>query len=129
MKLHPDQPKAAYHVTAHGPGFVEVAQQRYHHGVCVVADAPPRAWAEGGFDALSGADFEQLAALGAELVLIGTGERQRIPAPALLRALVARGIGFEIMSTAAACRTYNVLVGEGRRAAAALLVDAVPDHL
>ncbi len=129
MKLHPDQPNAAYYVTAHGPGFVEVAEQRYHRGVCIVADAAPQAWAEGGFDALCAADFEQLAALGAELVLVGTGERQRFPAPSLLRALVARGIGFEIMNTAAACRTYNVLVGEGRRAAAALLVDAATDHL
>ena len=129
MKLHPDQPQATYHVTAHGPGFVDIAQVRHHSGVCVVADAPPRPWAVDGFDALCEADFAQLADLGVELVLIGTGLRQRFPRAALLRALIARGIGFEIMNTAAACRTYNVLIGEGRRSAAALLVDTVPDDL
>ena len=129
MKLHPDTPQASYHVTAHGDGFVDVNQQRYHSGICVVADAPPQAWGAAGFDALTEADFDRLAELGAEVVLIGTGARQRFPRPALLRRLIAAGIGFEVMSTAAACRTYNVLVGEGRRAAAALLIEAAPDHL
>ena len=129
MKLHPDTPQASYHVSAHGDGFVDVNQQRYHSGICVVADAAPQAWGGDGFDALTEADFARLAELGAEVVLIGTGTRQRFPRPALLRQSIGAGIGFEVMSTAAACRTYNVLVGEGRRAAAALVIDAPPDHL
>ena len=129
MKLHPDSPQASYHVSAHGDGFVDVNQQRYHSSICVVADAPPRPWGGAGFDALTEHDFDILAGLGAEVVLIGTGARQRFPRPALLRRLITAGIGFEVMSTAAACRTYNVLVGEGRRAAAALVIEAAPDHL
>ena len=129
MKLHPDSPQASYHVSAHGDGFVDVNQQRYRSGICVVADTAPQPWGAGGFDALTEQDFDALAGLGAEVVLIGTGVRQRFPRPALLRRLITAGIGYEVMSTAAACRTYNVLVGEGRRAAAALVIEAAPDHL
>ena len=55
--------------------------------------------------------------------MLGTGQRQRFPAPELLRPLVEAGIGFEIMDLAAACRTFNVLALEKRAVAAALLVD------
>ena len=80
-------------------------------------------WATGGFDALTEADFEALAALGVEIVLIGTGSRQRFPAPALLRPLMQARIGFEVMDLGSACRTFNILAGEGRSVAAALIFD------
>ncbi len=124
MKLQPDSNQAAHHISGHGPGFVEVNAVRYTHGVCVTPDAHPEAWGVHGFDALTEADFAPIAARGPAVVLIGTGSRQRFPAPVLLRPLMARGIGFEVMTTAAACRTYNILVGEGRAALALLLVDA-----
>jgi uncharacterized protein len=60
-----------------------------------------------------------------ELVLIGTGSRQRFPKPELLKALVQAKIGFEIMNSQAACRTYNILVGEGRQVVLALIVEPV----
>jgi uncharacterized protein len=60
-----------------------------------------------------------------ELVLIGTGSRQRFPKPELLKALVQAKIGFEIMNSQAACRTYNILVGEGRQVLLALIVEPV----
>jgi uncharacterized protein len=56
-------------------------------------------------------------------VLLGTGARQRFPAPRLLRPLIEAGIGCEVMDLAAACRTYTILVAEGRRVAAALLIE------
>ena len=123
MKLQPDQNQAAYHISGHGPGFVEVNAQRYAHGLCVSPDTAPEAWGVKGFDALTEADFAPIAERAPAVVLIGTGARQRFPAPALLRPLMARGVGFEVMTTGAACRTYNILVGEGRAALALLLVD------
>lgn len=57
-----------------------------------------------------------------EIILLGTGERQRFPARAVYAAILARGIGFEVMDTGAACRTFNVLVGESRRVAAGLIL-------
>lgn len=123
MKLHPESSNADFVISAHGPGFVEVNRERFETGVAVGAAQPPRPWGVDGFAALAAADFAALLEPRPELVLIGTGTAQRFPSPALLRPLIEAGIGFEIMSTAAACRTYNILVGEGRRALAALIVD------
>ena len=80
-------------------------------------------WAVSSFDALDEASFKALIALGPELVIFGSGSRIRFPRPALLKALMARRIGFEAMDTPAACRTYNVLLGEGRAVVAALLFE------
>lgn len=81
-------------------------------------------WPVSGFAGLSAASLEAVCALKPALVLIGTGSRQHFPAPAVLRPLIEARIGFEIMDTGSACRTYNLLAGEGRRVAAALLLDA-----
>ena len=63
-----------------------------------------------------------IAQLEPEIALLGTGDRQRFPHPRLIQALMARGIGVEVMDTSAACRTYNIVMLEGRRVAAALLL-------
>jgi uncharacterized protein len=84
-----------------------------------VLDWPPRR-----FDDLQAAHFDQLLALNPELVIFGSGVYQRFAAPALLRGLIERRIGFEAMDTAAACRTFNVLVSEGRTVVAALLIES-----
>ena len=123
MKFQAENNQAAFTVSAHGPGFVEVNRVRYQQGICLGSDTPPEPWAEDGFAELTEQDFARLLVFDPEVIIVGTGERQRFAAPALLRALIQRGIGFEVMSTAAACRTYNILVGEGRRALAALVVD------
>ncbi len=128
MKFQAESNQATYTVGAHGPGFVEVQGVRYEQGICLGAETAPQAWGVDGFAALAEQDFLQLAEQQPELVIIGTGGAQRFAHPSLLRPLIERGIGFEIMSTAAACRTYNILVGEGRRALAALLVDPAPQR-
>ncbi|MEK7666669.1 MAG: Mth938-like domain-containing protein [Pseudomonadota bacterium] len=85
--------------------------------VQVIADWPPQAFAE-----LAVAHFAALVSLRPELLILGTGRRQRFPHAELLAPLVGAGIGWEIMDTGAACRTYNILMGEGRNVAAALLM-------
>ena len=64
----------------------------------------------------------RVLALEPELILLGTGARQVFPPPAFGAQFMRAGIGFEVMDTSAACRTFNVLVGEQRRAAAILLI-------
>jgi len=83
----------------------------------LVSDWPPQTFGD-----LVEAHFEVIASLEPEVVLLGTGSRQRFPRPPLIRSLLARGVGVEIMDTAAACRTYNIIMLEGRRVAAALLL-------
>jgi len=67
--------------------------------------------------------FSQIVDLKPELILIGTGSRQQFPKPELLKNLISAKIGFEIMDSQAACRTYNILVGEGRKVLLALIVE------
>jgi uncharacterized protein len=76
------------------------------------------------FEDLTEAHFTQLGATQPELVIFGSGARIRFAPPAFLRGLMQQRIGIETMDTLAACRTYNVLAGEGRRVIAALLIDA-----
>jgi len=80
-----------------------------------------------GWGPVSAADLREeylvpLIALEPQLVVIGTGERQVFPDPRLWSALWERGVGVEIMSTGAACRTYNILMSDGRRVAAGLIL-------
>jgi len=78
-----------------------------------------------GFAALTTQDFEGLVPLAPEVVLLGTGVTIRLPHPRLTRALTDARIGVEVMDTPAACRTFNILAAEGRRVAAAILIDAM----
>lgn len=80
------------------------------------------AWAVGDAAALVPGDFAPLLALDPELVLLGTGERQVFPSAAVMAACLTRGIGIEVMTNAAAARTFNVLAGEGRRVVAGFLL-------
>jgi len=81
-----------------------------------------RNWPPQAFDDLKTSHFEQLSALEPEIVLFGSGDALRWPEPALLAPLINNGIGVEIMDTGAACRTYNILMADGRNFVAALLV-------
>ena len=79
-------------------------------------------WRPQTFNELEAADFELLCAEKPDLVLLGTGPQQKFPPASLYESLISAGIGLEIMSTPAACRTYNILIAEGRRVATALLL-------
>lgn len=81
-----------------------------------------RNWPPRSFDELTRAHFEQLSALEPEIVLFGSGSTLRWPDPALLSPLINNGIGVEVMDTGAACRTYNILMADGRNFVAALLM-------
>ena len=124
MKLHADPLTTLNTVTAYGPGFIDINKVRYTTAVRLSADQPVTEWNVSGFDALRAEDFEALLADRPEVVLLGTGARQRFPHPRLSAALARAHIGFEVMDTQAACRTYNILVAEGRRVLAVLLLDS-----
>ncbi len=121
MKLHLDHPDNVNAITGYGAGYVQVNQTRHEGSLIVMPSRLIEGWRPRGFADLQAADFAELAALQVEIVLLGTGEQLRFPHPKLTAALLERRIGIESMSTAAACRTYNILMGEGRSVAAALL--------
>jgi uncharacterized protein len=109
-------------VTGLGPGWVRIGTTEYRENLVVTPDAVATGWAAAGFDALAESDFAPLAEGRPDVVLLGTGSSIRFPHPRLSRALVDAGIGLEVMDTAAACRTYNILAAEGRKVAAALFI-------
>lgn len=123
MKLHADTPTALNTVTAYGPGYVEINRVRYTQPVIVAPERPVEHWAAAHFDTLVEADFAQLRDLQPEVLLLGTGARQRFPHPKLTRTLHEARIGLEAMDSHAACRTYNILMAEGRKVVAAILLD------
>jgi len=110
-------------VTASGDGYIAINGLRHESSLLLLPDQIEPGWGAAGFDSLSETDFASISALGCEVLLFGTGRRQRFPRPALLQPLMSARIGIEVMDTAAACRTYNILVAEGRKVAAALLLD------
>jgi uncharacterized protein len=124
LKLHQDPRTSLNTVTAYGPGFIEINAVRFTGNLIFSPDRPASPWNPSSFETLSAGDFEALLALEPEIVLIGTGSRQRFPRPALYAALTRARIGVEVMDTPAACRTYNILTAEGRRVVAAVLQDA-----
>lgn len=120
MKLHATRPSGVNTITGYGEGYVTVNGERRASSVVVLPDRIEQ-WAVQGFDQLRAEDFAFLKNLQAEIVLLGTGARQRFPHPRLTAELTQAGIGLEVMDLQAACRTYNILVAEERKVAAALL--------
>ena len=108
-------------VTGSGPGWVRVGAREYRTSLVLTADTISD-WAPAGFDALAEDDFARLLGLEPDVVVLGTGASIRFPHPRLTRALTEARVGIEVMDTAAACRTFNVLAAEGRRVVAALII-------
>jgi len=121
LKLHADAPTSLNTVTGYGPGFIEVNKSPHQGHLLLMPDIPVQPWPVTAFESLRAEDFDVLLELRAEIVLLGTGRRQRFPNPRLTTGLARAGIGLEVMDTAAACRTYNILMSEGRRVLAAFL--------
>jgi uncharacterized protein len=121
MKLHPNRPSVLNTITAYGPGFIEVNAQRIEHALLLMPEQAIVAWAPSRFEDLLASHFDAVLAAEPEVVLLGTGAQQRFAHPRLTAALIARRIGVESMDTGAACRTYNILMTEGRKVMAALL--------
>ena len=123
MKLHADQPNALNTITAYGPGYIEINAVRHETSVLVMPKGDIRPWPAARFEDLTAGQFEALLALGPEVVLLGTGDKLRFPHPRLTAALASRHIGVDAMDLQAACRTYNILMAEGRKVAAVLLIE------
>jgi uncharacterized protein len=120
VKLHATAPTTRNGFTGYGGGYVLVNGAR-HESSLIVTPEQVLPWQAASFEALAEADFGVFLGLDLEILLIGTGAKQRFPHPRLTRALAEKRIGIEAMDLQAACRTYNILVAEGRRVAAALL--------
>ena len=126
MKLQPDK-LDVQSILGYGPGWVGLGRngvgEKIERSVIIGSRGELIEWNCTCFEDLRAEHFEQLAGYHPELVLFGSGTRLRFPPPAFLSSLMAKRIGIETMDTLAACRTYNILAGEGRHVMAALLIE------
>ena len=122
MKLEPDNFDVQT-IQGYGPGWVGVQGEKISHSVILGSKGQRIDWQCSRFEELTAAHFAPLADLDAELIIFGSGSRIRFPKPAWLQPLMAKRMGLETMDTGAACRTYNILAGEGRRVAVALVLE------
>jgi len=122
MKFTLDRPGTLHVVRGYTPGRLRIGEQEYARSVIVSAARLIADWRPQHIGELTAADLEPALALKPQVLLLGSGARQVFPSPELLAQLYATRVGFEVMDTGAACRTYNVLVGEGREVAAALII-------
>ncbi len=121
MKLINHLPDANFNITGHGKDFVMVNKERLEKSLIISPTRLERTWVNS-LDELTEDHIAQLVEWQPAIVLLGTGHTLTFPTPSLLRPLIQAHIGFEIMDTQAACRTYNVLVSEDRFVVAALII-------
>jgi uncharacterized protein len=122
MKFHLESGSGQFAIRRYAAGEVAVNDTVYTDSLIVTPQQVIPDWPPRGFRDLATEHFELVVRLRPEIVLIGTGRRLQFPSPALLTALMRERIGYEVMDTGAACRTYNILMAEGRRVAAALMM-------
>ena len=122
MKLHLESAPDLNTFTGYGEGCVKVNDRRIEKSVVVTPGRVLADWPAADFESLRAEHLAALTDLGCEIVLLGTGSQLRFPRPETLRPLIDAGIGVEVMDVRAACRTYNILMAEERKVAAALLL-------
>ncbi len=129
MKLHSTQTQQYKTITGYENDWVEINAQRFGHSFVVLPETPPQAWNVTAFDHLQPSDFDMLIGLAPDLVILGTGQRQRFASARLTANLMAQRIGVECMDNQAACRTYNILMAEGRKVALVVILPGPVEQL
>ncbi|HEV7813824.1 MAG TPA: Mth938-like domain-containing protein [Janthinobacterium sp.] len=123
MKLHASSTQQYQTVTGYDETGVEINARHVGRSLLVLPETAPCDWPVAAFEELTEAHFAPILAAAPDVVILGTGARQRFVHPKLTAALTMRRIGVECMDNKAACRTYNILMGEGRKVLLALIID------
>lgn len=104
------------------PGLVRIGTDEFRHDVALTADGNVIDFSLPAMDSLTEKRLGELLQAEPEMLIIGTGWKSMLPPRELVFAMARRGVGIEVMDTPAACRTFNILVGEGRRPAAIIKI-------
>jgi uncharacterized protein len=123
VKLHSDPQSSLNTITGYGIGYIEVNSKVYPHALIVQPEGEISPWPVSAFADLSSDNLASLCVFKPELIIIGTGKKQQFLKPELIKPLIQAKIGFEVMDSQAACRTYNILMNEGRQVLAAIILD------
>jgi uncharacterized protein len=123
VKLQPDRQPTLNTVSAYGPNYIEINAVRHDTSILLMPEGPVIQWSCAKFGDLSPAHFQEIADKKPALVIFGSGKKILFPRPELIAPLIQAKIGIETMDLQAACRTYNVLMAEGRNVLAALIIE------
>ncbi len=122
LKLHLSKPVEKNIFSGYGSGYVVVNNKKYENSMITMPDKIIEDWQASTVEKLTEEHFKLLIPYEPEIILLGTGATLRFPSPLVTKNLLESKIGIEVMDTNAACRTYNILMAEGRNVAAALLI-------
>ena len=122
MKLHLTTAENNNLITGYSDSFIEVNKQRHAKNLIVMPQELILDWDAKTFTDLNEQHLTKISDLNPEVVLLGVGEKHQFLHPKIYQALTTKGIPLESMTTAAACRTYNILMSEGRNVLAALIL-------
>ena len=122
MQVTEDFGPGGHIITAYSDKFVRINQREYRQSLILTPENIIENWCDCRPEALTIDHFAQLDDHGLDLIVFGAGAELVFPQAELMQHFLRRGTGFEVMDSGAACRTYNVLLSEGRRVAAAILL-------
>ena len=122
MKLHHHINEKLNVIRGYTDTSVTINDEQFTRSIVIQPEQLMRDWSPRTVDELDPTSIQSLAKLNTEIILLGTGNKQAFPDQRLLIPCYDRGIGVEIMDTPAACRTYNLLLEEGRAVTAALII-------
>lgn len=123
MKLHLHTSEQQYQINGVDSDAVTINRQRHEQAVIVSEQALSTDWFQGAWEALDAQALSAILDFEPEVVLLGTGDKQRFIHPKHTQSFLSGNIAVECMTTAAACRTFNILSAEGRKVVAALLLE------
>lgn len=121
MKFAESDDSGGYLIEGYGPDGIRIGGRSYRAGLILTPDRIIEGWGPDEASRLAAEHIAALLELDPQVIVIGTGRTQVFPDPAVYSAIARGGVGLELMDTGAACRTYNILMAEGRRVAAGLM--------
>ncbi len=122
IDLRKDSPSGSYHIRGYQQNKVLINETLYETSLIVCSHTLIEKWRPQSLADLQATDWGAVIALKPKLVLLGTGSQLQFPASSILAPLIENKIGFEVMDTPAACRTFSILMAEDREVVAALLI-------
>ena len=122
MKFSEDKPDNVYFIQKYDTGRIIILDRGFDKSLIIHPQGVIEDWPASSIESLELAHFEPIVELSPEVVLLGTGERLNFPRVEVYSSLINLGVGVEVMDTGAACRTYNILIGEGRNVVAGLIL-------
>jgi len=122
MKFAQDSQDEGYVITAYGEDSVSVNGKVFEQSLILANTEFSEHWGLSSIEQLADEHIEQILSFDPELIIIGTGDKLVFPKVEVYSAIIKRGIGVDFMDTHAACRTYNILMSEGRGVVAGLIL-------